>query len=420
MKTLASLSRLAWPLALALLAAGCGRDGTAGAGAGAGAGPGAAAKRRYRVVVAPVRTQPVTYALEAVGGVEAEEEVQIPARVAGVIESVSFREGDRVKAGDVLAEIDPVRYGLTVDRARAAFGRTEADVREAEGRALAQKDKAAADLKEAEDALGKREKMREKDAGWVTEEELSTYRTRVERARAGVADAVAMSGAQVEKLRAAAAEARALLAIAEQDAREAVIRAPITGVLNARRIMKGQYVTPGSVVASLINPDALRLRFQVNETEIAAIQESPQIEFGVRSLPGRTFKATLYHVSQEAVAATRMVDCLARVEGGTAGLKPGYFARVRVVQETRTAAVTVPEGAILPTDRGFVAWVVEGGSVKSRQLKLGLHTREGEVEVLAGLVAGESLVVRGGSVLREDVAVEALTVEEDARAGAGK
>lgn len=402
-------------LAPAILAGGCGK-GAAAPGAGGGAAGGPPGKRAFRVVGAPVRTDRVVYALDAVGGLEAEEELQIPARVAGVVDTVRFREGDQVKAGDVMVEIDPVRYALTVQRTKAALERANADVREAEGKANAAGDKSTADLKEAEDALAKRLHMREQDAGWVSEEELTTYRTRVDRAKAAVAEARTMAGAEVDKLRAAAGEARALLAIAEQDAKDAVIRAPISGVINDRKVMPGQQLAVGAAIATIVNLQSIRLRFQVNEAEAGAITGVPRIHFTVRPAPGREFAATLYHVGQVADPSSRMVDCLAHVPpGGEADLKPGYFAKVHVILEARPEAIVVPESAVLPTDRGFVVFVVESGVAHRRELKLGLHTEEGAVEVLSGLNQGEMLVIRGASILTEGRAVEVVSPEDDAK-----
>ncbi|MFY0577305.1 biotin/lipoyl-binding protein [Cystobacter fuscus] len=79
----------------------------------------------FPVEVEPVAARDVEYAISAVGSVEAFEQVQITARVAGVVEQVRFLEGQSVKKGQVLAEIEPTRYGIAVRAARAALDRAE-------------------------------------------------------------------------------------------------------------------------------------------------------------------------------------------------------------------------------------------------------------------------------------------------------
>lgn len=334
------------------------------------------AVRPFPVEVAPVATRNLDYCIEAVGSLEPEEEVLVVARVPGVVERVAFQEGDVVTPETDLVTIDPARYALAADRARAAHGR------------------AAADLREAEVSYTRRKALREKDPGWVSEEELSNYEARL------------------DKTKAAVAEAKATLDLAEQDQREARVRAPRAGIINEKRVQTGQFVDRGAPLARLIDTRRLRLRFRVTESESVRLGAAPAVTFTTRSAPGRPVSAALYHVGRQADPATRMVDCLAwvdnpdAIEKPDAVLKPGFFAEVRVKVATREAAPVVPDAAILPTERGFVAFVVEGTTARERHPVLGLHTDDGLVEITEGLKAGEQLVVRGAHSLKDGATVE--------------
>jgi membrane fusion protein (multidrug efflux system) len=103
-----------------------------------------------------------------------------------------------------------------------------------------------------------------------------------------------------------------------------------------------------------------------------------------------------------------MVECLARVERDAALLKPGFFVEVRADVESRKGAIVVPERAILPTERGFVAYEVLDGRAVRRPVQLGLRTRDGGVEILAGLERGAVVVTDGGDVLRDGSPVEVV------------
>jgi len=129
------------------------------------------------------------------------------------------------------------------------------------------------------------------------------------------------------------------------------------------------------------------------------------VSFSVRPLPGRTFQAELLHMSPQANPQTRTVECLALVENPDALLKPGFFATVRAVVAMHQKAVVVPDSAVLPTERGFVAFVVVDGKARQRRVLPGLFVREGVVEVLEGLSPGDSLVVTGAGALREGTEV---------------
>jgi membrane fusion protein (multidrug efflux system)/multidrug efflux system membrane fusion protein len=107
-----------------------------------------------------------------------------------------------------------------------------------------------------------------------------------------------------------------------------------------------------------------------------------------------------------------MVQCLAWADNEGGELRPGTFADVTVDLEDRKASVVVPQTAVLPTDRGFVGYVLKGeNKVERRQLKLGLFTKEGDVEVLEGLSLGDKVITRGASILTEDSIVKPVPPE---------
>ena len=137
--------------------------------------PPPSAPRAYRVGVMTVAARPLSYAVEAVGTIEAYDVVTVPARVPGTVESVSFDEGDEVTPDTVLAVVDGRRYALESEQARAATARALAAVESAKART----GQAAAALKEAESGLARRKGLREKNPGWVTADELDTLETAV-------------------------------------------------------------------------------------------------------------------------------------------------------------------------------------------------------------------------------------------------
>ncbi|MFP2911585.1 efflux RND transporter periplasmic adaptor subunit, partial [Pyxidicoccus sp. 3LFB2] len=104
--------------------------------------------------------------------------------------------------------------------------------------------------------------------------------------------------------------------------------------------------------------------------------------------------------------ASRLVPVTAEVTGEDAkALRPGTFATVSVPVETRGGSPVIPQTAVRPSERGFLAFVVEGDKARERVLELGMRTSDGLVEVLDGLKAGEILVVRGAEALREGAGV---------------
>lgn len=359
-------------LLLACSAPGC-SGGTADGASSRGSAPAAAPGGRVlRVAATPAAVRDVTYTIEAVGSVEAEQEVQVVAGIEGIVTDLRFREGDDVTPGTVLATIDPDRYRVEAERARSNHEKIEAQYRQA-----------LSDLR-------RREELARQDPPLVAVEE-------VERARQ-----------EAERLRAASAEAKALHELAAIDRERSIVRPLVPGVINSRRVNIGQHVEKSDVLATLVDVRRLNVRFRISEQESNRIRPGMAVTFTTSSRPDRTFSARVYHVGSGADPATRTVECLARIERDGRLLKPGFFVEIRADVESRKGAIVVPERSILPTDRGFVVYEIVDGRARLRPVELGLRTRDGGIEILAGLERGAVVVTDGGDVLRDGVPVEVV------------
>ena len=360
-----------WTLLLLVFAAGCGSP-EAPPNAG-GKGDPSGTRRSFPVEVLPVRCEDVCYTIEAVGSIEANENVSVSARVAGVVEKVRFEEGQAVTPETVLAEIDPAHYQVLAERTAAAH------------------QKAQAELARAEMLLANRKALRDKDSGYVAAEEWATL------------------AAQVAIAKAEAAQTQAALDLARQDLDHARVRPLVAGTISTRSVATGQHLAPGALIATIVDASRLKLRFKVTESEsvkLRALKDGGgNVSFTVRCWSGTHFSAKLLHVSPEADPRTRAVECLALIENPMRPLFPGLFAVIKTVVETRAKAIVIPDTAILPSERGTLAYVVEGGKARARQVLTGLFVREGAVEILEGLREGEALVVIGAAALREGAEV---------------
>ena len=366
---------------LAVLAlGGCGEKKAAGGGGGAGAGgagggkggPGGKRNMKFPVEIAAVEARRVEYSVRAVGAVEAFEKLQVTARVSGAIEKVAFSEGDLVKTGQLLVAIEPARYGIAVQSAKATLARAEA---------------AEADAKAG---LARREAATKDNPGLLAGEEIETWRTRVRTA-----------GAEM-------AAARALVAQASLNLRDAYVRAPVGGIIETRDVQTGQYAQPGTVLATLVRRDPLLLRFQVPEMDAARLTVGMVTLFRSGQLgPEETdYTAKIKHVAAQASNDSRMVAITAEVDDARRDkLHAGAFAEVRVPIGATERAAIVPQTAVRPSERGFLSFVIEAGVARERVLELGMRTEDGMVEVRSGLQPGEQLVIRGAEALKDGVEV---------------
>jgi len=344
---------------------------------------GAAEKSRvtFPVEVAPVTVRSLIYTVNAVGSIDAFEKIQVTARVAGVVDRVLFAEGNMAALSQVLVEIEPQRYRLAVESAQASY------------------EKALASKADAEAGLKRRETVINQTPGLIPGEELETWRTKVLLAASDVA--VTLTALNQAKL----------------NLRDAYVRAPFAGIIQTRTVQTGQYVQVGTVLATLVRRDPLLLRFSIPERSAAEIRPGQVANFKVRDNE-KEYVSKIVHVAAAADEGTRMVAITAEIrDTSDMALRPGAFAEITIpVSAPRTAPV-IPQTAIRPSERGFIAYVVENDIAVERILAIGMRTTDGQAEVLSGLQPGESLVVRGAEALRANAPVRVMKPGEQALTG---
>jgi RND family efflux transporter MFP subunit len=320
----------------------------------------------YTVDVIAVEAKKVDYIVQAPGTIDAFERVQVTARVAGVVDRVLFAEGQQVKKGTALVSIDSERFALAVAQARAAL------------------DKANATQADAESMVARREGATQGHPGLIPGEEIASDKTKALTAKADTeVSAQALKTAQV-------------------NLRDSSVVAPIDGVIQTRTVETGQYVQAGTVMATLLRNDPMLLRFQVEPDDAPRLKPGMIASFTMRETQ-RTFSAKITLVAGAADSTTHMVSITGEVSADEHKywLRPGSFCDVTLDLGAKREAPLIPRSAARATDHGYVAYIVDGDTAKERPLTLGMSTRDGWIEVRAGLKAGDTLVVRGAEALSD-------------------
>lgn len=386
-------------------------------GGSSGGGGGRTRSRNFPVMTAPVESRLVTYEIEAVGDLVEENRFEIPSKAAGVAELVNFTEGDEVTTGQELLRVDYERYALQLEQARsvvaertAAVARAEAQLADAQRETSTALQTAQLNLELAQSEFQRR--AASGSSAFTSPEERAQFENKFRQAENAYRDSAlaartqtALAQAEVNAQKSALATEQAKLAVAQDDLARSIIRAPIAGTIQRRSVVEGQYLDPGDTVALMVQSNPLRLRFEIPESRAARLQTDMRVKFEVPAYRTRQFEANLYDIGVFADPQTREVTCWARVENTANELKPGYFAHVSIVTESREAAVVVPLTSVYPTERGNVVYVVQDGVAERRPVVTGLNVTGDAVEIVSGLRHGEQLVVEGGASLQHGVPV---------------
>lgn len=337
--TWASAFRAGSALVLVLAVTACGSNGAEQRGGGG--------DRPIPVTTQPVRLQPWSDTVLALGNVKARESITVSAKVSETVEKVHFQSGDVVVAGAPLVT-------LTGRQQQAALEQAEATLKEAER------------LYERQSELANQQLI----------------------ARSSLDTQLAIRNA-----------ARARVAQMRADIGDRVIRAPFGGVLGIRQVSPGALVTPGTAIATLDDTARVYVDFPVPEAMLATLAVGQKVTGTSTAYPGRTFEGQVSTIDARIDESTRSVVVRGDFPNSERSLRPGMLMQVTLSRPERQALL-VPEISIVQVGSdSFVYRVKPDSSVERADVKVG-GRREGVAEVVQGLNEGDRIVVDGTGKLR--------------------
>lgn len=337
--------------------------------------------------------------------------VKTGTRFTGIIRTMHVKVGDKVKAGQIIAEIDDREQRAQQDQAEATLRRTRADlakaeasyplqIREAEAQmaaAQADYDYAALNLKRrrtlVDQDLDARNTLDEaKQQAETTSNTLAARKATLERLHRE-------STLAIRSVREAMQEAQSALEATNVRLSYSVIRAPLDGVVSEVTAQGGETVVAGFQVANLItvlDPTRLEMWIYVDETDVGQITPGMSVEFRVDSLPGRTFGGTVNQIYPQPEIRDNIVyyRALVRLTPQTStDLRPEMTTQCRIVVQQKDNVLAVPNEALKWVGGEQVVFVQDGGAIRRVQPRIGLAGAETS-EVLEGLAEGDVVGTR--------------------------
>lgn len=333
------------------------------------------------------------------GNIQAITEAPVLARASGYIKKRNVDIGDRVTAGQVLAEIEAPELQQQIKQARASIEQAGSTIQQAE--AALQQGRANANL--AQVNAGRYKTLF--GQGVVSRQDHDTYQAQYEAQQANVhALEKAISAAQSN---AAAAEAN--LARLNELLGYQTVRAPFAGVITVRNVDSGALVNEGSTLLFRIaQTDRLRLYINVPQADAGSVRIGQTATLTIPDFGGRIFTGTLTRTANALDPATRTLLVEIQVANPAAALMPGMYTQVDLEVPRKNPPLVIPgDTLVVRSDGPQVAVVDATGTVHYTRIQLGRDFGD-RLEVLSGLEEGQQLAVNPGDAVREGAKVKAI------------
>ena len=178
------------------------------------------------------------------------------------------------------------------------------------------------------------------------------------------------------------------------------ITAPFAGIVGLRHVSAGEYITAGQALVNLEAIDPVKADFRVPEKFLPAIRVGQTIKIKVDAFPEDSFEGRVYAIDPRLDVVGRSLLVRAMVPNRDQRLRPGLFARVTVLLQLKEDALSVPEQAIVPQGESQFVFKIVDGKAKLTKVKIGTR-REGRVEIVEGLTAGDQVVTAGQLKIRD-------------------
>lgn len=327
-------------LLLCLIAAACSKSesGAAPGAPAAGGGP----PPGMPVEAAKITAGPLAQDAIAVGGLRSAESVTLRSEIVGRISRINFNEGQPVKAGQVLFELDDSVHRAEQDQAKAAYALTKRN------------------HERAVELFGK---------NLVSQADRDTAAANLDVAAANLA----LAGARLAKTR---------------------ILAPFAGVTGLRQVSPGDLVREGQDLVNLEDLSVIKLDFRLSESALQVVSVGQPLRVQVDAYPGQTFSGEVYAIDPRLADQTRSIGVRARLPNKDGRLRPGLFARVLLQISSKAQALMVPEQAIFPRGEELFVYVIEDGKAAIRPVTVGQRLA-GKAEIVAGLKDGDVVITAG-------------------------
>jgi membrane fusion protein (multidrug efflux system) len=301
------------------------------------------------VEIVTLKPSTITQKIKTIGRLRANKDVRIKSEVATVIKSMNFKEGSRVKKGDLLIQFEDADLKAQFKRAHASFENAKIEydrinqLQSKNYKSQSEKDKAFANMLSAE-------------------AEMEVYKARVDQHQ---------------------------------------IRAPFDGVAGLMPLHEGAYVQQGTELLSIIDSTPMIVDFKIPEKHVNEIGMGQNIIFVLDTYADETFRGVVEAVDAQIDSNSHSIALKATINNDHHKLKPGQYGEIWLMVGENDKALVVPESALFRESDIDQVWIFKQGKAFKKKVVAGPR-ENGQVEILAGLLPGDQVIISGQIKLQMD------------------
>jgi RND family efflux transporter MFP subunit len=325
------------------------------------------------VKVMEVKRQRISEKINYTGLIEAREKIVITPELGGKIAKIYVDEGERVRKGDILAELDTRTIRLQLQQAEAGLAVAKANTNDAQRN------------------MERMERLRKENA--VSEQQYEKVKLAFESAEAQLK------------------QAEAALDLAEHNLDISIMKAPFNGVVASKNaevgdiinpMMGGGFSTASGGVLTLVDFSSVKIHIQVSHEDVVRIKKGQKANLTVKAFPEKVFSGKVRVVNMAADPVSKKFDVEVQVQNTGLLLRPNIFGEVVLEVSTHEDALVIPQNAVV---EGSYVFVAEGDRAVKKKITIGLQNTS-LLEVVQGLDEGESVIVEGNYGLEEGTVIE--------------
>jgi RND family efflux transporter MFP subunit len=343
----------------------------------------------------PVIRSSLILSISCNGIIIAKEQYSVSSKLGGTIKNIYIKDGDKVKEGDLLLEIDDAQIKSQILQLETSTTSAKANLQNA---------KIA--LEEAERNLKISEELFKAKA--ISYEQVELAKTQLKKAKAGYLTADAQLKSAIANLNQTQEQLKEVKIYAPCDGIVSFSQSP-TSFLSTNTLQIGSFISPNTPILNIINPDALSVKGYVDEVNIKDIRVGSEVEIKSETYPDKTFRGVVSKIGKDIInqGGLPTVEVLIDILDKDIGLKIGSSVDVDIITKYKKNALIIPNNAIINKDGENYVYVVKRASkprVNLRRINTGIIA-DNNVEVLSGLIEGEEVVIEGQNKLKDNLRI---------------